>query len=105
MQKIIFIDIDGTLVNEKGMIPESAKLAVRKARENGHLIYLCTGRSKGEIFDDILSVGFDGLIGAAGCYIEVEQETLFHEKFKKKRHPTNSRVFQSNGNRFLFRDK
>ncbi|MEI2406184.1 HAD family hydrolase [Niallia taxi] len=83
MQKIIFLDIDGTLVNEKGMIPESAKLAVRKARENGHIIYLCTGRSRGEIFDDILSVGFDGLIGGAGCYIEVEKQALFHEKFKK----------------------
>nr|WP_156153604.1 HAD hydrolase family protein [Domibacillus robiginosus] len=32
MQKIIFIDIDGTLVNDNGVIPESAKFAVRKAR-------------------------------------------------------------------------
>jgi Cof subfamily protein (haloacid dehalogenase superfamily) len=84
MQKIIFMDVDGTLVNENGVIPESAKLAVQNARENGHLVFICTGRSKAELFPEILEVGFDGIIGAAGGYIEVGQEILLHERVKKE---------------------
>ncbi|MDR4949655.1 Cof-type HAD-IIB family hydrolase [Neobacillus cucumis] len=84
MKKIIFMDVDGTLVNDHGVIPESAKLAVQKARENGHLVYLCTGRSKAELFSHIVEVGFDGSICAAGGYIEVEEEIILHERVKKE---------------------
>ncbi|WP_026564889.1 Cof-type HAD-IIB family hydrolase [Bacillus sp. UNC41MFS5] len=82
MQKIIFIDIDGTLVNDHGVIPESAKIAILKARENGHLVFICTGRSKAEIFSEILEVGFDGMIAAAGGYVEIGEKVLFHEMVK-----------------------
>ena len=34
MGKIIFLDVDGTLVDYENHLPESAVLAVRKAREN-----------------------------------------------------------------------
>ncbi|WP_404284388.1 Cof-type HAD-IIB family hydrolase [Exiguobacterium aurantiacum] len=80
MQHIIFLDVDGTLVDDHGNIPESAKEAVRKARQNGHLVFLSTGRSKAELFSDILDVGFDGIIGAAGGYIELEEEVLYHQQ-------------------------
>lgn len=46
MGKIIFLDVDGTLVDYENHLPESAVLAVRKARESGHRVYICTGRSK-----------------------------------------------------------
>ncbi len=73
------MDIDGTLVNDNGLIPESAKSAVQKARENGHLIFISTGRSKAELYEDILDMGFDGIIGAVGGYIEVGQKVILHE--------------------------
>ncbi|WP_112180427.1 Cof-type HAD-IIB family hydrolase [Paraliobacillus zengyii] len=82
MRNVIFMDIDGTLVNENGVIPESAKLAVREARKNGHLVFICTGRSKAELFLEILEIGFDGIIGAAGGYIEVDEEVILHERLK-----------------------
>ena len=44
--KIIFLDVDGTLVDYKGRIPESAAAAVRLARQQGHKVYICTGRSR-----------------------------------------------------------
>ncbi|MCE4049061.1 MULTISPECIES: Cof-type HAD-IIB family hydrolase [Bacillaceae] len=83
MQKIIFLDIDGTLVDDNGIIPDSAKLAVRKARSNGHFVFLCTGRSKSILFPEVLEIGFDGIVGAAGGYIELNGEVLFHEVIKK----------------------
>ncbi|WP_078576035.1 Cof-type HAD-IIB family hydrolase [Salipaludibacillus agaradhaerens] len=84
MSKVIFIDVDGTLVNEHGVIPESAKVAIKKARENGHLVFICTGRSKAELFPDILNIGFSGIIGAAGGYIEIGEEVLLHERVQQE---------------------
>jgi Cof subfamily protein (haloacid dehalogenase superfamily) len=56
----------------------------QQARENGHLVYICTGRSKAELFADILDIGFDGIIGAAGGYIEAGEEVILHEHVKKE---------------------
>ena len=61
MGKIIFLDVDGTLVDYENHLPESAVLAVRKARENGHRVYICTGRSKAEVYENIWKIGLDGM--------------------------------------------
>ena len=46
MSKILFIDVDGTLVDYDNNIPQSAVEAIKIARNNGHKVYICTGRSK-----------------------------------------------------------
>lgn len=83
-KKVVFLDVDGTLVNDNGIIPESAKVAVKEARKNGHYIFLCTGRSKAELFDHIMEIGFDGVIAAAGGYIEHEGKVIMHKKVKNE---------------------
>ncbi len=85
-KKIIFFDIDGTLVISKDgqeMILPSTIDAINKTKEKGNLVYLCTGRSKAEIYDFILDVGFDGIIGAGGGFVEVNNKTLYHKKISK----------------------
>ncbi|MBC1744300.1 Cof-type HAD-IIB family hydrolase [Listeria seeligeri] len=79
-KKIVFVDVDGTLVNDDGLVPESARTAITKARNNGHQVYLCTGRSKPELYESILSIGFDGIIGAGGGYVEVNDQIIYHKK-------------------------
>ena len=45
-QKLIFLDIDGTLLPPGEMtVPASAVEAIRQARANGHKVFLCTGRN------------------------------------------------------------
>lgn len=83
-KNIIFLDVDGTLVNDNGVVPESAKVAVRDARKNGHYVFLCTGRSKAELYDELMDIGFDGVIGAAGGYIEVNNEVILHKKVSRE---------------------
>ncbi len=83
-KKIVFIDVDGTLCNNEGDVPASAKKAVIEARKNGHLLYLCTGRSKAEIYDFIWEIGFDGVIGAGGGYVQIGDDMLFHKKVADK---------------------
>lgn len=39
-RKVVFLDVDGTYVNERGVVPPSAERAVRAARANGHLVLL-----------------------------------------------------------------
>ena len=52
MSKILFIDVDGTLVDYDNNIPQSAVKAIKIARNNGHKVYICTGRSKSEVYQD-----------------------------------------------------
>ncbi len=85
-KKIIFFDIDGTLVvhqNGKEIILPSTIEAIQKTKEKGNLVYLCTGRSKAEIFDFILDVGFDGIIGAGGGFVEINNNVLYHKVINK----------------------
>jgi cof-like hydrolase len=79
MSKIIFLDVDGTIVDYDNHIPDSARQAIRKARENGHLVYVCTGRSKAEMPGDIWNIGFDGMIGGNGSYVEHKGQILQHQ--------------------------
>lgn len=77
--KVIFIDVDGTLVDYENKLPESAVKAVRQARKNGHKVYICTGRSKAEVYDYIWDVGFDGMIGGNGSYVEDHDHVVMHQ--------------------------
>lgn len=79
MEKLVFIDIDGTLCDFNGKVPDSAIKAIKTARKNGHKIYICTGRAKSEIYSPILEIGFDGLICSAGAYVECEENVIFHK--------------------------
>ena len=76
---IIFFDIDGTIIDEKtGVIPESTKQAIRKARENGHLLFINTGRCQAIWPKEILNLGFHGVIGGCGTHIVYEGKELLH---------------------------
>jgi Cof subfamily protein (haloacid dehalogenase superfamily) len=77
-RKAVFLDVDGTLLNDRGLVPGSARAAVAAARANGHLVFVCTGRSLPELWPEIMSVGFDGVIAAAGGYVEVDGQVLSH---------------------------
>lgn len=76
-RKAIFLDIDGTLTlpgeNEP---PKSARRAVLRAREKGHQVFLCTGRSM-EMTRPLLAYGFDGVIASAGGIVSAGGRELF----------------------------
>ncbi|MCI8874190.1 MAG: HAD family hydrolase [Lachnospiraceae bacterium] len=76
-QKLIFLDIDGTLTEPgKNVPPPSAVEAVRRAREKGHKVVLCSGRNYGMLFP-VLEFGFDGLVASAGGYIEYGGQVVY----------------------------
>ena len=79
--KTIFLDIDGTLVADKGTVPESAVQAIKQAQKNNHKIVLCTGRAMPEIYQPILDIGFDGIVACGGNYVECNGEILYDRSF------------------------
>jgi hypothetical protein len=80
MNKFIFLDLDGTLLDDQKAIPPSAAKAIRLAQEKGHKLIVATGRSHTSIVPEIRKLGFDGFIYSAGAVVEIEKKTIFKNK-------------------------
>ncbi len=84
-QKIIFFDIDGTILSHRNYkISSSTSNAIRQARANGHLAFVNTGRTYSAIDPDIKEVGFDGYVCGCGTYISCNSSVLFHTALEPK---------------------
>lgn len=95
--KYIFLDIDGTLVGKDAVIPDSAKDAIRKARAKGHKVFICSGRSRCEMHENILSVPMDGIVGSAGAYVELDGKMIYHRPMTEKMNTRLLNYFESKG--------
>ena len=84
MKKALFFDIDGTLVNFHGQMPESAVRALKKAHENGHLLVICSGRSICQIYSFLTDLEFDGVVAASGAYVEYKKQVIFRQHMEEK---------------------
>lgn len=78
INKVIFLDLDGTLIDHSLFPPDSALEAINLAKANGHKLYINTGRSICQVYDYLWELGFNGFVGGNGIYIESEGQTLFH---------------------------
>ena len=84
-KKAVFIDIDGTLFDhETSEIPESAYRALAMAKENGHLLFLCTGRPRPDIGESILQLPMDGMILSCGAHVLVGGHCLYKAVFPQQ---------------------
>ena len=78
MSKIVFLDVDGTLIDYETKLPDSARKAVDQARAHGHKVYICTGCSKDEILQRNLCE-LDGMILGNGTYVEDHDHVIMHQ--------------------------
>ena len=78
MRLNFFFDIDGTLLPVGKPMPDDAVVALRGAKELGHRLFLCTGRSPFELTDEIRSFPFDGGVFSAGAFVKYGEDTVFH---------------------------
>lgn len=76
-QKLIFLDIDGTLVAPGEMQPPASAVdAIHRAQARGHKIFLCTGRNR-HMAEPLFQYGFNGYICSAGGYVVCDGNLLF----------------------------
>ena len=84
MSKLLFFDIDGTLAMPGKTVSQRTRDAIRAARANGHKAFICTGRSRELVNEDILSIGFDGGIFHAGGRAVIDGETVYENHADSK---------------------
>lgn len=78
-RKVLFFDIDGTLLSEvTKTVPESTKEALKAAREKGHLVFVNTGRSYSELDGIKEQLSVDGWLCGCGTYVEAGGQELYH---------------------------
>ena len=96
-RKLIFLDIDGTLPPAGSNIPPASALdAVRRARAQGHLVFLCTGRNPA-MLAPVLALGFDGAVAGAGGYVFAGDEVLFDCPMTKEQLDLGMKLLKENG--------
>lgn len=83
---ILFFDIDGTILTDDGTrtIPESTRNAIAKAKENGHLVFVNTGRVFVNIEPMIQEVGFDGYVCGCGTNIYYHGKELLRNRVSQE---------------------
>lgn len=78
-RRAVFLDFDGTYA-DRGRVPPEHEEIVRRARAAGHLVLLCTGRPRSAVPAPVREV-FDGMVGSAGGYVELDGEILADRRF------------------------
>lgn len=75
--KFVFLDIDGTICYPGEEPSKNTVAAIVMARQNGHRIFIATGRNEITIPANVLKIGFDGAICSAGARIRVGDQVLY----------------------------
>ena len=80
--KMLFFDIDGTLITEEdGKMPDSTREALHLAHKRGHLLFINTGRTKKSLPKELLNMGFDGYICGCGTHIFSGERNFWQPDF------------------------
>lgn len=98
-QRAIFLDLDGTIAAGNRPPSEADTAAIRRARAAGHRVFLCTGRAPSYIYDSVLEVGFDGIVGAAGGYIRLGGEVVYRRPLSAGQLRRAIEIYQACGKR------
>lgn len=77
-KKLIFFDIDGTLLTEGKVhrVPESTTEALNRLRANGHICMINTGRPYASLDKHIKSIPVDGYVCGCGTNIRLGEKVI-----------------------------
>lgn len=77
MMKIVFFDIDGTLLDDDKKLPSTTKAAIQKLQENGTFVAIATGRAP-FMFEHLREeLDIDTFVSYNGQYVVFENEVIY----------------------------
>lgn len=95
--RLVFLDIDGTLAEAGSCIPPSSALgAIRRTREKGNLVFLCTGRNYA-MLEPMLCYSFDGFVGSAGAYVMCGSQVICDRPMLREQMEHAVEILRENG--------
>ncbi|WP_053220107.1 HAD family hydrolase [Virgibacillus senegalensis] len=80
--KVLFLDIDGTILRSDHTIQDSTRQAVREVKEKGVEVFLATGRPLHEIADIAADLDIHSFIGYNGAFAIYQDEVIVDEPLK-----------------------
>lgn len=83
-RKAVFMDIDGTLMSRKG-VSQRVIDTIQRARAQGHLFFVCTGRSLGNMPKELRSADYlDGYVMGCGMHCVMGDEIIYHDRISSE---------------------
>ena len=82
--KLLFFDIDETLIPSGGAYPPGVEDALRKTKEKGHKLFINTGRVRSNVEDYIFTDVFSGIVCGCGTHIIYEGNELLYRTLPRE---------------------
>lgn len=82
MKKVLFFDVDGTLmINELGnnIIPDEVKAQLKRLKNLGHYLFIASGRPIGFLSKQITDVEFDGYVLCNGAHVQLGKDIIYEK--------------------------
>lgn len=103
-EKIVFFDLDGTLLNEQKQIVPSAKAAVRQLKEDGVLVAIATGRAPFMFHHFREELDIDAFVSFNGQYVVSGKQVIYKNPLPLEQLSNLDRTARENRHPMVFLD-
>jgi Cof subfamily protein (haloacid dehalogenase superfamily) len=100
--KIVFFDIDGTLLDTENRIPADTRDAVRTLKENGIRVAIATGRAPYHLRPIAEELQIDTYIGFNGSYVVADGKLIYANRIATETLATLSAMAEANGHPMVY---
>lgn len=83
-RKLIFLDIDGTILVPGEGVRRTVREGLQTARDRGHQIFISTGRCCHMLPEELQAMELDGIVASAGSDIWVHGKNIYRESLSRE---------------------
>jgi Cof subfamily protein (haloacid dehalogenase superfamily) len=102
MKKIVFFDIDGTLLDHDKNMPSSTKQAMNLLKEKGVFVAIATGRAPFMFTSLIKDLDIDSFVSFNGQFVVFENEVIYKNPLNQMHLEDLSKTAHDNGHPLVY---